>query len=395
MYPDATRPGVRERVWDGAPSAAVGGAETTQGAGTAVEPLLPRALVFGPAGDESEPRQGLRAAPPVGDQNPIVWAGRPPLQLVGNASEVFMGAVGRMADELAPEGSETSSTFENRAADLFDRLEEAGAQEEDIALAAMVEQHIRTLKSEWGTNQMARGVSMEMYATKLLEQADFLRFACYPQECQARLVALSKLARVRAAAFGPRLAQVESAAAAVAADQAAADEANATRVCDSVSPVAVRDAETAHRVASPASSPVYPSLFTVREDSTSPERVPVRQRADMTPSPVPPVASTSWGCNNMQDLATVVAMAVTEANRALGVSEDGPRVEKVQALAGLKFDQTLPVLKDNDLDFEGHWLKLESILNCHGVGRQGVRPIDVLTLYRKCLQQGGTRSRMF
>ncbi len=44
-------------------------------------------------------------------------------------------------------------------------------------------------------------------------------------------------------------------------------------------------------------------------------------------------------------------------------------------LAGLEFKQTLPVIKDSDLDFDRHLREFRSIVDCYALNRRkGVRP---------------------
>ena len=61
--------------------------------------------------------------------------------------------------------------------------------------------------------------------------------------------------------------------------------------------------------------------------------------------------------------------------------EKGRTDDKCNAIIGLKFDQTIPVLKDNDVDFEAHWLNFTSIMEMHSFGRKAVRPIDKLVAF--------------
>ena len=69
-----------------------------------------------------------------------------------------------------------------------------------------------------------------------------------------------------------------------------------------------------------------------------------------------------------QVLVEHLSRAVTPAAPTL----DEPRVDdKLNALTGIKFDQTLPVLKDSDVDFANHWRNFKSIIDCHAYGRKG------------------------
>ena len=65
------------------------------------------------------------------------------------------------------------------------------------------------------------------------------------------------------------------------------------------------------------------------------------------------------------------------------------RHENVHSIAGLEFKQNLPVIKDTDTDLDRHIREYQSILDCHTIGRKGVRPYDMLTVFRKTLAPGG------
>merc|ERR1712242_297076 len=63
--------------------------------------------------------------------------------------------------------------------------------------------------------------------------------------------------------------------------------------------------------------------------------------------------------------------------------------------AGFKFEQSLPVIKDSDYDFERRVREFQSILDCHSFGRRGIRPYDQLTLFRKTLPSGSVRLKVY
>ena len=84
-----------------------------------------------------------------------------------------------------------------------------------------------------------------------------------------------------------------------------------------------------------------------------------------------------------------------ESNRVLSEVDRGSAPEKISAIAGLEFKQNLPVIKDTDPDLEGHLREFQSIIDCHALGRQGVRPYDMLTVFRKTLAPGSTRLKVY
>ena len=87
---------------------------------------------------------------------------------------------------------------------------------------------------------------------------------------------------------------------------------------------------------------------------------------------------------------------IEHLTRAQPTGSDEARADdKLNALTGIKFDQTLPVLKDSDVDFSRHWRNFKSIMDCHAYGRRGVRPLDMLTVFRKTLPVGSVRLRAY
>ena len=76
--------------------------------------------------------------------------------------------------------------------------------------------------------------------------------------------------------------------------------------------------------------------------------------------------------------------------------EDPPdSTERVHAISGLEVKQSLPVIKDTDPDLEKHIREFQSIMDCQAVGRKGVRPYDVLLVFRKTLAPGSTRLKVY
>jgi hypothetical protein len=65
-------------------------------------------------------------------------------------------------------------------------------------------------------------------------------------------------------------------------------------------------------------------------------------------------------------------------------------------LAGLEFKQALPVIKDSDLDFDRPMREFRSIVDCYAMNKsQGVRPYDLLVIFRRTLAPGSTRLKIY
>ena len=58
---------------------------------------------------------------------------------------------------------------------------------------------------------------------------------------------------------------------------------------------------------------------------------------------------------------------------------------------GIKFEKTVPILRDSDPDYETHWRQFQSILDCYSFGRTAVRPIDTLNYYLQAHPAGSAR----
>ena len=53
-------------------------------------------------------------------------------------------------------------------------------------------------------------------------------------------------------------------------------------------------------------------------------------------------------------------------------------------------------MKDSETDFDRHYRQFQSIVDCHQVSRDSViTPLEVLTLYKRCLPPGGIRERAY
>ena len=65
-------------------------------------------------------------------------------------------------------------------------------------------------------------------------------------------------------------------------------------------------------------------------------------------------------------------------------------------LAGLEFKQTLPVIKDSDLDFDRHMREFRGIVDCYAMNRkEGIRPYDLLVVFRRTLPANSTRLKIY
>ena len=68
--------------------------------------------------------------------------------------------------------------------------------------------------------------------------------------------------------------------------------------------------------------------------------------------------------------------------------------DRYNAVSRFEMKQNVPILKDKDLDLDRHLMEVNSLLDCHCYGNQTIRPIDQLNIFRRSLEQGGTRQQM-
>ena len=114
-----------------------------------------------------------------------------------------------------------------------------------------------------------------------------------------------------------------------------------------------------------------------------------------SPVPVNPLEQHQM----QQQMVTAIAQQQELMNKLL---EDrtpdqasSTHLDRTNALVGIKFETHVPILKDSDPDFDEHWNNFQNLIDCHAWGRKGVRPWDVLTIYRKALPANSTRLKIY
>ena len=61
----------------------------------------------------------------------------------------------------------------------------------------------------------------------------------------------------------------------------------------------------------------------------------------------------------------------------------------------MKIGVSPPILKDSDPEFDRHWRSFEATIQSQTFNGRKVKPMDFLTIYRKCLPQGSIRARVY
>ena len=307
-------------------------------------------------------------------------------------------SVARVIKENEREESETTSLYQERVTNLCGELTDAGEVEESITFAARVQAQDRKVMRKFADRQ-DETVSLVAWATQQLQEG-FQYEPLTLMDSQALLQALSRAAQLPAQRVRTMAMELPSVRAALKQG--------------SVPPFPFPQEP------SPAGFSLGPSLFQtpesdpdswlnrvrgeVREaEASAAPAIAGQGRFDSPTRSVPTPPAVSPGTAEAQAAAFNAAMLKTMdsiANRLTQQQEEDKngedtRRERVNALVGLEFKQSLPVLKDSDTDFESHWRQFQSVLDCHSFGRQGVRPLEVLTVYRRCLPAGSTRLQIY
>ena len=129
--------------------------------------------------------------------------------------------------------------------------------------------------------------------------------------------------------------------------------------------------------------------------------------ADAVPGSPPAVTSPSRDAvdREMLEMVKDVRATLASAPRPPAPPERAPlSQEEILALmsrqssplAGLEYKQSLPVIKDSDLDFDKHLRDFKGIIDCYALTRKdSVRPYDLLVVFKKTLAVGSTRMKIY
>ena len=97
----------------------------------------------------------------------------------------------------------------------------------------------------------------------------------------------------------------------------------------------------------------------------------------------------------LQELQAAKSTAYADGSAMAGRSDDARMEDKVNAIAGIKFEKKLPVIKDTDLNLDRHLREFDNVLRLHAHGRTAIRDMDRWHLYKASLQEGGVRYRIY
>ena len=92
---------------------------------------------------------------------------------------------------------------------------------------------------------------------------------------------------------------------------------------------------------------------------------------------------------------------LTTSFEALGTTKKdaeidaGRMTDKCNAITGLKLELKVPAFPDKDTNFAKHQRLFNHHVDLLSVGRVGIRPLDVLVLYKQALTPGGVRWRTY
>ena len=95
------------------------------------------------------------------------------------------------------------------------------------------------------------------------------------------------------------------------------------------------------------------------------------------------------GC--LDKLSAIAEREQDKGQQVVHIAGSEALQDKANAIMGIKFDKDLPVMRDENKDFDGFLREFESLLALHAYGRQAVRPGDKLMALKQCFPVGTVR----
>ena len=321
----------------------------------------------------------------------------------GQVAEELLGqSAAQVFEQFPSRDSETSSAHDLRVSDMCDRMADEGISQEAAVQTANVELYMRQTVQRFAATdpEDSSEDAFKSWATKQFLDAKYLDAPTHV-ESEAYLLALARLANMKNDFIRRSIKGLQ------VYYQARARETSppsGARGAGSSAPGA-RGSPEHHSMATPrAAAPTSPPQGQEALRSThGTEFTPTEQGRS--------AGGGSGGSDNrVNDLliafrdmqremvdgqTRLVEHLTTQPSSGTGGSGEERVNDKLNALTGIEFKQTLPVIRDADPDFDKHWRHVQSILDCHAFGRQGVRPLDVLILMKKTLAPSSSRLRTY
>ena len=273
--------------------------------------------------------------------------------------------------------SETQEAFTDRLKEIVQAFDSRGFLKEETDMAVSIEQYRALYLKEYHEYVVAHRVqeTAVAWAQRLLLEDPFKDLPdLFQLESQVR--ALCLIAEMSYEAMATNLHRVYATSSLSGSKYSSAKLTSPSK--------STPERGIAADVPAGASQPLVPSPPSPHKESPPP-----RYFGDSRKDPAPDQSGS--GKEGFAKLAESLASLTDRLHQTEESYKD-----KGSALTGLEFKQQLPIIKDNDFDFEGHLREVQTVLDCHAYGRRGgVRPIDQLTVFRKTLADGSTRRQVF
>ena len=319
----------------------------------------------------------------------------PSQELVDMGLKHISGPLEVIRDEHTCDGTETSSAFGERLEFYGQGLAQAGEGQVSVDHALAVERMARAISKEHVEKVRAGTCEARLQSfccavidAQLFLDEDTLPNALICLRANARLAQMS-------------VESLQQAVAALPARYHLRKEAD-KRLHGYVEVTSSNFASPDSRITGDLSGPATEHGYAMVEPNTA-EYVPRTPERRSTPvqaaSPGPSPSSSQAELAQQIQLKMIETLdKMNERSEASLVSKDvneAKYTDKANALVGIKFEQTLPIIKDSDPDFDTHWRRYYSAIQAHSFGRQGVRPWDIIQLIKKTLHPGSTRLMIY
>ena len=311
----------------------------------------------------------------------------------GRVAQELLGAnVASVVDAFPARDSETSSQCDARVANICDSMEGLGVSESAIVQGAKIEFYLRQLTKRFVHDPEAGSgpLALRVWAAKLFDEQGYLEVSDQV-EAEAFLLALSRMGEIK-----PEVSLRAVSSLGVYFQSLAPGTGPRTEVHSIATPREVGPSSSERPRGSPAGLGENGTEFTPTEGRQSAGGGSTSMVKDLVGAFKEVQQEMAASQKQIVEYISQQGPAGPAEGSRSGLATSEARVnDKLNAITGLEFKQSLPVIKDSNPDFEKHWRHFQSLLDCHSFGRQGVRPLDVIVLLRKTLPDNSSRKRTY
>ena len=122
---------------------------------------------------------------------------------------------------------------------------------------------------------------------------------------------------------------------------------------------------------------------------------PKREAEVSTTSAVENMLAQSFSQQSSSQAQMATVLDKLSARLESHTQSDARQTDKCNALIGLKLTADIPKFPDKDTNFERHWRQFSHVMDLQALGRQALRPMDILVGYKGALMPGSTRLRTY